>query len=279
MGHGRPAAGGDERAQRGAPEGFGGEGRVHAAMIVPGRARSHRASTRRDRGKALPPRRARDRSVASFAATGSKAAGASSREGAAHRHGHLRARATRSTAPRSPAARDRAAPRHCGRARARRRGPAPAVAAPPDLGPNVVVFDPSMPVAEIQATVDAINARQVDDEMGTDRYALLFKPGVYGTDDAAAADEGRLLHRGRRSRRLAGGRRHQRQDRGLQPVPGERRHEQLPRAGQLLAHAVQPDAAHQRRRARTAAAPRPTSGRSRRRCRCAGSTSPAGTCR
>jgi hypothetical protein len=51
----------------------------------------------------------------------------------------------------------------------------------PDLGPNVVVFDPSMPVADIQARVDAINARQVDDEMGTDRYALLFEPGTYGT--------------------------------------------------------------------------------------------------
>jgi hypothetical protein len=39
-----------------------------------------------------------------------------------------------------------------------------------------------MPVGEIQATVDAIHARQVDNEMGTERYALLFKPGVYGTD-------------------------------------------------------------------------------------------------
>ena len=38
-----------------------------------------------------------------------------------------------------------------------------------------------MPVGEIQATVDAIHAQQVDAEMGTNRYALLFKPGVYGT--------------------------------------------------------------------------------------------------
>ena len=49
------------------------------------------------------------------------------------------------------------------------------------FGPNVIVFDPSMPVGQIQATVDAIHAQQVDDEMGTNRYALLFKPGVYGT--------------------------------------------------------------------------------------------------
>ena len=49
------------------------------------------------------------------------------------------------------------------------------------FGPNVIVFDPSMPVGQIQATVDALHAQQVDAEMGTNRYALLFKPGVYGT--------------------------------------------------------------------------------------------------
>ncbi len=51
----------------------------------------------------------------------------------------------------------------------------------PDLGRNVVVFDPSMPVADIQARVDAIHAQQVDNEMGTARYSLLFLPGEYGT--------------------------------------------------------------------------------------------------
>ncbi len=51
----------------------------------------------------------------------------------------------------------------------------------PGFGPNVRIFDPSMPVSEIQAAIDAIHAQQVDDEMGTNRYALLFKPGVYGT--------------------------------------------------------------------------------------------------
>ena len=56
-----------------------------------------------------------------------------------------------------------------------------ASAAPPALGPNVTVFDPSTPVSEIQATVDAIHAQQVDDEMGTNRYLLLFKPGTYGS--------------------------------------------------------------------------------------------------
>jgi hypothetical protein len=57
--------------------------------------------------------------------------------------------------------------------------PGPAAA---DFGPNVAVFDPSMPVAEIQAKADAIYAQQVDNEMGTNRYALLFKPGTYGTN-------------------------------------------------------------------------------------------------
>jgi hypothetical protein len=56
-----------------------------------------------------------------------------------------------------------------------------AVAAP-NLGPNVFVFDPSMPTSQIQATVDAIADQQVDNEMGSQRYTLLFKPGTYGSN-------------------------------------------------------------------------------------------------
>jgi hypothetical protein len=56
-----------------------------------------------------------------------------------------------------------------------------AAPAPPNLGGNVIVFDPSMSTSDIQAAVDAIAAQQVDNEMGTQRYALLFKPGVYGS--------------------------------------------------------------------------------------------------
>ncbi len=51
----------------------------------------------------------------------------------------------------------------------------------PDLGPNVLVFDPSMPTAQIQAAVDKVSAEQVGNQFGTQRYALLFKPGTYGT--------------------------------------------------------------------------------------------------
>jgi hypothetical protein len=56
-----------------------------------------------------------------------------------------------------------------------------AAAGTPDFGSNVIVFDPSMPTSQIRATVDAIAAQQVPNEFGTQRYALLFKPGTYGT--------------------------------------------------------------------------------------------------
>jgi hypothetical protein len=61
------------------------------------------------------------------------------------------------------------------------RGSVRAVAATPNFGSNVFVFDPSMPTSQIQATVDAIAAQQVDNEMGSQRYTLLFKPGTYGS--------------------------------------------------------------------------------------------------
>jgi hypothetical protein len=58
---------------------------------------------------------------------------------------------------------------------------AEAAAGPVDFGSNVIVFDPTMPTSQIQATVDAIAAQQVDNEMGSQRYAFLFMPGVYGS--------------------------------------------------------------------------------------------------
>ena len=51
----------------------------------------------------------------------------------------------------------------------------------PDFGPNVLIFDPSMPTSQIRATVDAIATQQVPNQFGTQRYALLFKPGIYGS--------------------------------------------------------------------------------------------------
>ncbi|MBV8212664.1 MAG: adenylyl cyclase, partial [Verrucomicrobia bacterium] len=54
-------------------------------------------------------------------------------------------------------------------------------ATPPDFGPNVKIFDPSMSISQIQATVDAIANQQVPNQFGTQRYALLFMPGTYGS--------------------------------------------------------------------------------------------------
>ena len=58
-----------------------------------------------------------------------------------------------------------------------------AAAATPDLGQNVIVFDPSMPTSQIQATVDGIASQQISNQFGTQRYALLFKPGTYGSNN------------------------------------------------------------------------------------------------
>jgi len=57
-------------------------------------------------------------------------------------------------------------------------------ATPPDFGPNVIIFDPSMPTSQIQMAVDAIAKQQISNQFGSQRYALLFKPGTYGTSDA-----------------------------------------------------------------------------------------------
>jgi hypothetical protein len=51
----------------------------------------------------------------------------------------------------------------------------------PDFGPNVKIFDPSMSTSAIKATVDAIATQQLSNQFGTERYALLFMPGTYGS--------------------------------------------------------------------------------------------------
>src|ERR1700758_5761653 len=51
----------------------------------------------------------------------------------------------------------------------------------PNFGPNVDIFTPTMPLSQIQATVNAIATQQVGNQFGTQRYALLFEPGTYGT--------------------------------------------------------------------------------------------------
>ncbi|HEY2469286.1 MAG TPA: coagulation factor 5/8 type domain-containing protein [Terracidiphilus sp.] len=52
----------------------------------------------------------------------------------------------------------------------------------PDLGPNVLIFNPSMPSADIQAQIDKVYAIQQHSEFGPARNALLFLPGEYHVD-------------------------------------------------------------------------------------------------
>ena len=57
----------------------------------------------------------------------------------------------------------------------------PAPSSQPNFGANVEVFTPTMPLSQIQATVNTIAAQQVSNQFGTQRYALLFEPGTYGS--------------------------------------------------------------------------------------------------
>ena len=49
----------------------------------------------------------------------------------------------------------------------------------PNFGPNVHIFDPSMSSATIQSTLDTVFNNQKLNQFGTERDALLFKPGTY----------------------------------------------------------------------------------------------------
>jgi len=53
--------------------------------------------------------------------------------------------------------------------------------AKPDLGPNVLIFNPAMALSDIQAAVNGVAVQQVPNQFGSQRYALLFEPGTYGT--------------------------------------------------------------------------------------------------
>lgn len=57
-----------------------------------------------------------------------------------------------------------------------------ATSGPPDLGPNVLIFDPSMSSAAIQSQLDSAFNQQQTNQFGTNRYALLFKPGSYNVN-------------------------------------------------------------------------------------------------
>jgi hypothetical protein len=57
----------------------------------------------------------------------------------------------------------------------------PASAAPPNLGSNVIVLSPTMAQATIQSTLDSISSQQVTNQFGSQRYAIFFEPGTYGS--------------------------------------------------------------------------------------------------
>jgi hypothetical protein len=50
------------------------------------------------------------------------------------------------------------------------------------FGPNVYVFDPKMPDADIEKAAKDIFAKMEKNHFGPERYALLFKPGKYKVD-------------------------------------------------------------------------------------------------
>ncbi|AUI64066.1 RICIN domain-containing protein [Amycolatopsis sp. BJA-103] len=52
----------------------------------------------------------------------------------------------------------------------------------PDLGPNVLVFDPGMAQSAIQSQVNSVFSQQETSQFGSNRKALLFKPGSYNVD-------------------------------------------------------------------------------------------------
>jgi hypothetical protein len=58
----------------------------------------------------------------------------------------------------------------------------PAQSNTPNFGPNVDIFDPSMSSASIQSTLDSVFNTQKLNQFGTQRYALLFKPGTYSAE-------------------------------------------------------------------------------------------------
>jgi hypothetical protein len=57
-----------------------------------------------------------------------------------------------------------------------------AKSARPLFGADVLIFDPSMPSADIQKQIDKVYAAQQHSEFGKGRYALLFMPGEYHVD-------------------------------------------------------------------------------------------------
>ncbi len=104
--------------------------------------------------------------------------------------------------------------------------------------------------------------------MGSTRHGVYFLPGDYGTAEAPLQFEVGYYTDVSGLGATPGDVNDERRDRGLQPLPRRRRHEQLRRTEQLLAHDLEPVDSGRTRRARTDADGARTSGRSRRPSRC-----------
>lgn len=51
-----------------------------------------------------------------------------------------------------------------------------------NFGANVTIFDPAIPQAQVQAKINEIYQRQRDNQFGTPRDAIMFKPGTYNIE-------------------------------------------------------------------------------------------------
>jgi len=51
----------------------------------------------------------------------------------------------------------------------------------PNFGQNVFILSPAMPQDKVQETLDSVSNVQVNNQFGTQRAAILFEPGTYGS--------------------------------------------------------------------------------------------------
>ncbi|HEY0988518.1 MAG TPA: sialidase [Kofleriaceae bacterium] len=52
----------------------------------------------------------------------------------------------------------------------------------PNFGPNVIIFDPSIAQATMQNQLNSIGSQQQNNQFGSQRFAILFKPGTYNVN-------------------------------------------------------------------------------------------------
>ena len=150
----------------------------------------------------------------------------------------------------------------------------------PDFGPNVKIFSPDTPLAEIQSYVDALADQQRDDEMSTQPSGrLLPARRLRHRRDAARSSRSATTPRSRVSARrptTSTSTARSRSTTAASTNGGTSNCLALVNFWRTISNL---SLDRSTRPARTDAAPAPTSGRCRRPSRCAASTSRAATCR